>query len=125
VDGGAEYVVSSCPLGGKDAAGIDLIDQVRKVAAYVDQILKGEDPANLPVQEPAKFELVINLKTVKALGITVPPRHPQMLRCETLPLIACDLHVGLVRSTRRLPEPQMLRSCPRGQSCRPQFRARH
>ena len=52
--------------------GTDLADLFRRGASYVDRILKGEAPANLPVQMPAKFELVVNLKTAKELGLTVP-----------------------------------------------------
>jgi putative ABC transport system substrate-binding protein len=58
--------------GGLISYGPDSIDQFRRAAAYVDRILKGEKPADLPVQAPTKYQLVINLKTAKSLGITIP-----------------------------------------------------
>jgi ABC-type uncharacterized transport system, periplasmic component len=67
------YYVSIAPReGGLISYGIDLTDLFGRSASYVDRILRGAKPAELPVQLPTKFELAINLKTAKALGLTVP-----------------------------------------------------
>jgi len=59
--------------GGLMSYGIDLVEQVGQTASYVDRILRGAQPADLPVQAPTKYQTVLNLKTAKAMGLTVPP----------------------------------------------------
>ena len=66
----ADYFVTA---GGLVSYGPDRIDMYRQAAGYVDRILKGESPANLPVQTPTKYDMVVNLRAAKALGLTVPP----------------------------------------------------
>ena len=77
----AVYTISFfAEAGGLASYGVDLANQFGQAAIYVDRIFKGTKPADLPVQQPTKFKLVLNLKTAKGLGITVP--HPLLVTAE-------------------------------------------
>ena len=70
----AVYAISESPRhGGLLSYGIDRVDPYRRAASYVDRILRGEKSGDLPVQFPTKFEMVVNRKTAKALGLAIPP----------------------------------------------------
>jgi hypothetical protein len=76
--GSQQILVGAALKGGLVSYGFDTVEQQRGAASYVDRVLKGEKPANLPVQVPTKYQLVIDLKTGKALGVNVPVHLQQI-----------------------------------------------
>jgi putative ABC transport system substrate-binding protein len=91
----------SAEIGGLISYGFDLIDQWRGPATYVERILRGEKPGDLPIQAPTKFELVINMKTAKALGLSIRPAFP--LRADEVIEWEARVQRGRLRRTRSRP----------------------
>jgi putative ABC transport system substrate-binding protein len=97
---------NSVNSGGLIFYGPDRIEQFRRAAGYVDRVLKGENPGDLPVQAPTKYDFVINLKTAKALGIDLPPSL--LDRCHRVNPLQCGSHSQKTSDGRKRPLTRLL-----------------